>query len=69
MQREAFSLLCRALSEVFTELSASHASALNKAKPSLVKLACENECTHFRNRGSREQSSFVRSRVKSRPGR
>ena len=41
----------------------------SKSAERSILFACENECTHFHNRGSRERSSFVRSRVKSRPGR
>ncbi len=32
-----------------------------------LSLHCKNECTHFYKRGSREQSSFVRSRENPRP--
>ncbi len=32
-----------------------------------LSLHCKNECTHFYNRGSREQRSFVRSRENPRP--
>ena len=41
--------------------------ALEQSAERRILFACKNECTHFYNRGSREQSSFVRSRVKPRP--
>ena len=39
----------------------------SKSAERSILFACKNECTHFYNRGTRERSSFVRSRVKPRP--